>query len=195
MGCTDTVPDYWVSKLPNNRHSYTTKGNCVNVLQLWNSSFHFGTWTRILTTATQCVTIELRRPYYYLEILQQEKKTLCLKIFHIWLWVSQNGWSYFLAICKPHQFTILLFNRFWYTLKDRQVGSGKFRQASLQCILNFHPFLLFIIFISLSLFFHLRFFMYLCMCLYFIIYPDLSLLQLSLFKGESFLKLGSRSND
>ena len=33
--------------------------NCVNMLWLWNSSLHFGTWTRILSTATQCVTIEL----------------------------------------------------------------------------------------------------------------------------------------
>ena len=37
------------------------RGNCVNMLWLRNSSFHFGIWTRILTTATQCFTIELRR--------------------------------------------------------------------------------------------------------------------------------------
>ena len=35
------------------------RGNCMNVLWLKNYSFHFGTWTRILTTATQGVTILL----------------------------------------------------------------------------------------------------------------------------------------
>ena len=41
------------------------QGNCVYVLPLRNSSFNLGTWTRILTTETQSVTIETRRPLYY----------------------------------------------------------------------------------------------------------------------------------
>ena len=44
------------------------RGNCVNVLWLRNSSFHFGTWTRNLTTATQYITIELLRHFYCLII-------------------------------------------------------------------------------------------------------------------------------
>ncbi len=39
--------------------------NCVNMLWLRNLSFQFGIWTQILTTTTQCVTIELRRPSSY----------------------------------------------------------------------------------------------------------------------------------
>ncbi len=33
------------------------------IVLMRNSSFHSWTWTRILTTATPCVTIELRRPF------------------------------------------------------------------------------------------------------------------------------------
>ena len=62
-GCTDIMyltieyPNYPIISLLTQ-----PRGNCVNVLPSRNSSFHFGTWIRILTTATQCVTIELRRP-------------------------------------------------------------------------------------------------------------------------------------
>ena len=58
-------------------HSYLVfGGNCVNVMRLRNSRFHIKTWTRILTTANQCVTIELRRPFLVLSI---SNLSWCLK--------------------------------------------------------------------------------------------------------------------
>ena len=69
-GCTDIMyvtieyPNYPIISLLTQ-----PRGNCVNVLRLWHSSFHFGTWTRILTIATQCVTIGLRRPFWILKLL------------------------------------------------------------------------------------------------------------------------------
>ncbi len=60
-GCTDII--YMTIEYPNYPIiSLLTqpRGNYVNMLWLRNSSFHFGIWIRILTTATHCVTIELR---------------------------------------------------------------------------------------------------------------------------------------
>ncbi len=66
-GCTDIM--YMIIEYPNYPIiSLLTqlRGNCVNMLWLRNSSFNIRIWTRILTTATQCVTIELRRPLCFL---------------------------------------------------------------------------------------------------------------------------------
>ena len=67
-GCSDNMYNYMTIEYPNYQiFSLLTqpRENCVNVMRLRNSRFHFWTWTRILTTATQCVTIELRRPSSY----------------------------------------------------------------------------------------------------------------------------------
>ena len=50
---------YWVSKLPNNLPSYTTKGKLCECY----ATEKFEILLLILTTATQCITIELQRPF------------------------------------------------------------------------------------------------------------------------------------
>ena len=65
-GCTDIkyMAIEYDSKLPNNLPSYTTtKGKLCEYVVIEKFEFPLNFGTRILTTATQYVTIELRRPF------------------------------------------------------------------------------------------------------------------------------------
>ncbi len=95
-GCTDIMymtigyPNYPIISLLTQ-----PRGICVYVMRLKNSRFHFGTWTRILTTVTQCDTIELRRPFTYMLYIIWMKKFLSCLHNHTstWKYIWKLSWK------------------------------------------------------------------------------------------------------
>ena len=99
-GCTDVM--YMALEYPNYPIiSLLTqpRGNCVNVLRLRNSTNPFGTWTRILSTATQCITIELRRPYF------DQSYLIPVNLLFVWIPIKKYIFRIhiFIVLCSPYK--------------------------------------------------------------------------------------------
>ena len=115
-GCTDIM--YMTIEYPNYPIIYLlTKpsGNCVTVLKRKNSSFHFRIWTRILTTTTKWVNIELR-PVSYSQGIVSVNLLNCrvYKVFRAKkeedksIFFDQLRLSFLLCTYHPHHISILL---------------------------------------------------------------------------------------